>query len=148
MGRMMFRDRENSVEERLNKYLFNFESQEKPGLLVVKSGRLLEMLRGTLDRNEIRESCTWWALLNNLNSCENTFMVLNSEFSTEVYDIIQQYEARRGTIQVVDQQTREIQTASCNPKQTRLLLVTTQSDLDRIEKVYPLRERVGLTEIL
>lgn len=148
MGKLLFKKKRAGLEEKLNRYLFTFETQERPGLLVVKNRSAMEEITLTLDRNEIHESKTWWALLNRLNSAEPTFYVLEEDLSTELYDIIQQYEARRGTIEVVDQKTREIQKAKCNPRRSRLLLVATERALHKIEQTFPLRARVGLTEIL
>lgn len=137
-----------SFDERITKFLFGLASQEKPGLIVVRDESGLASVRSALDRSEVREACTWWSLLTYLQSQEDTFMVVTSDLSLSVYDILDQFTSARSKLTVVDDQTYELATTQIDAEPSHLLLVTTSKDLGKIEEVFPITEKVGPVELI
>lgn len=137
-----------SLDLRLDEYLYRFESQDNVGLLVLDEEKELPHVAERLSENDLYEARSWWAALTRLASAEQAFVILNTEFNLELFDIVEQVFMKQREIVIVDKSTHEVQRASINPGNSKLLLVTTKRSLERIELVFPLSRKVGICESL
>lgn len=137
-----------TVDLRLDEYLFRFESQDKVGLLILNEESQLSTIAAQLCENDLFEARSWWSALTRLASDEQTFVILDTDLSLELFDIVEQVHLNQKEIIIMDKSTREVQRVKVNPSTGRLLLVTTKGQLENIERVFPLTRKVGISETL
>ncbi len=137
-----------TLDLRLDEYLNRFESQNKVGLLILDEEQELTHVAARLSENDLHEARSWWAALTRLASEEQTFVILNTEFNLEIFDIVEQVHMKQREIVIIDKSTREVQRVVIKPGSSKLLLVTTKNHLEHIERIFPLSRKVGICELI
>ncbi len=135
-----------SLDLRLDEYLYRFESQDKVGLLVLDEEDSLGQVADRLTENDLHEARSWWSALTRLASSEQAFVILDTNLNLEIFDIVEQVYMKQREIIIIDKSTREVQRVAMHGGSGKLLLVTTKSQLEHIERVFPLSRKVGICE--
>jgi len=134
------------IEEKIKTFLSYIEPQKEAGLIIAAdSGSLIETEK-LLKKASFQEAKDPIEVINHLSEKSSVYVVLHAPLSKDFYDMIVQYTDRGGMIQLMDKSTMDFRSVQFDPKVSHLILVTLKENLISLEKTFPLRQKVGMTE--
>ena len=132
----------------LDNFLSFFLKAREAGLIIAENRLQLAKVHSALGDAGLLLANSWRGTLRQLAMDSPVAALLSAPMPKEFFDVIQQYQRRAGMIQIMDRQSLDLTTVHCDPAFARLLLVVANEDLVAIEKEYPLKNNVGLIEII
>lgn len=134
------------MNNKLPQYLNYFQKQKEAGLIIVEDGNLLEEIKNNISQNGFNVTSSWREAVESIKNSSSTCLVIDINISKNDYDLIAQYFARTGAIQIMDKNTMELISVQFDPFQSHFLLLTDKDSLSNIEKTYSIKDKVGLIE--
>lgn len=134
------------MNEKLAEYLTYFLKQKEAGLIIIENENQLEEAKNQIGETDFAVTSLWQEVIDNFKNQKSVCLVLAENFSKEQYDLIAQYFARSGFIQIMDKKTMKLISIQFDSFKCHLLLLTSQNVLSEIEKNYSLKDKVGLIE--
>lgn len=134
------------MNEKIVNYLNVFKNQREAGLIVVEKTEHFEEIKNQINRQGFQVTNLWQETIEQLRNGNSICLELSSSISKELYDLIAQYSARNGAIQIMDNTTMKLKSIQFNPAECHLLLLALKQNLQEIEKTHSLKEKVGLVE--
>lgn len=130
--------------DELPKFIADVAGLPYAALLVTEDEEQLVCAHTRLEQSGMTHSEDWSSALGHLNANRRTFVRLQPPLPRELYDLIAQYEARAGAIQIFDKKSMSYFFAEFVPGKAGLLLTATHDELREIENHAPLRNKVGV----
>ena len=138
--------RDSKTEEKIKVFLSYIEPQKEAGLVIASDSASLIETEKLLKKSGFQEAKTPIEVVDYLSNQKSVYTVLHSPLSKDFYDMVTQYTDRGGMIQLMDKSTMDFRSVQFDPKVSHLILMTLKENLIEIEKVFPLRDKVGMVE--
>ncbi|MFA6416317.1 MAG: hypothetical protein WCW56_02420 [Candidatus Paceibacterota bacterium] len=132
--------------KKIKEFLDYFKSRPEAGLLVFASGADLEETKLLLTKQGFILADDWAQIMTSLKGKQSVALMLGEKLSPEIYSLIAQYSDRAGEIQLVNPATIDLEQIEFNPRDCHLLILTTESDWQRLDEEYNLKNKIGLIE--
>jgi hypothetical protein len=131
---------------KMKNFLKFIRSQKEPGLLIVEDSSKIDEITGLLDRQEFKKVSDWKEALESLGKEGRIYVVLDKKLPKELYDLVAQFST--GGVEIFDTETLQSNVVQFNPNEIEFIIVSTQDNLDSVEKDFSLKDKVGLIEII
>lgn len=134
------------MNERLSTYFECFIKQKEAGLIIVENIDNLVPIKDLIAQQGFAFTSSWQEIIAQLKIGTSVCLELPNALSKELYDLIAQYSAREGSIQIMHKDSMMLESIQFNPFKCHLLLLSSIQNIQEIEKTYSLKDKVGLVE--
>lgn len=136
------------MNEKLSTYLSFLVKQKEAGLVIVYDPNIIEQVKNQIAQHNFVLTNSWQEILENFRNKKSICLTLGENISKELYDLIAQYSAREGSIQIMNKESMKLESVQSNPIICHLLILTSKQAIDEIEKNHSIKDKVGLIERL
>ena len=126
--------------EKIVEFLALIEFQTETGLLIKESEGVDPLLDDELSQRGVVVAHDWPEVVEGFAKNQPVCLKLDSSLSRELYDIVMQYNRRKGVVQVLDQITNELRMVTFDPEMVYFLIVASPEDLKAIGATVDLME--------
>lgn len=133
-------------QAKLKDFLTYLSSDTEPGLVVCEDKEMIENVSLAFENQGFKRVSNWQELAENIKNSINSYMILGDEIEKDIYDALAQF--RTGGIEIMDKETLEKDIVSFNPKDVSFAILSEESSLRKIEETMPIKDKVGITEII
>ena len=134
------------MNEKLSEYLNHFTKQKEAGLVIVDNLESLNQIKNQISQHGFVVVNSWQDITEKFQNGYSVCLDLPLNLTKEFYDLIAQYSARDGVIQIMDKTSMKLSSIQFDPSNCHLLLLSSKQNLEEIEKKHSLKDKVGLVE--
>lgn len=131
---------------RMKDFIIRLDSDREPGLVICENPEAVKNVSEILINQGFEKVSDWKELSISLQTPEKIFMILEDQLSKEMYDALAQFAT--GGIEMMDSATLEKEMVNFNPREISFVIISEEKNLKRVEETMPIKNKVGITEVM